>query len=188
MQFTLTDLISLLALSPLTLAADSSSSSSSKGSSSVKPSSSLNSKSSSSKGPSQTATYTITGLNSAQSDAYASFTSSRGHDSSARSSLSALTASATQTAALSSFDPYGPSVISVLQMAVTATGTIEQPKVPTDLPKGYQTYWSSVYKAEISLLTKQATNTSNAAMGMPTAAVIAAGAGMMGAMGLAGLM
>ena len=186
MQFTLTAFVSLLALSPLTLAADSSSSSSSKSSSSVKPSSSPTSKSSS-KGPSQTPTYTITGLNSAQSDAYASFTSSRGHDSSARSSLSALTASATETAALSSFDPYGPSVISVLQKAVTATGIAEQPKVPTDLPKGYQTYWSSVYKAEINLLTKQATNTSNAAVGMPTAAVMAAGAGLMGAIGLAGL-
>ena len=79
-------------------------------------------------------------------------------------------------------------MISVLQKAVTATGTAEQPKVPTDLPEGYQNYWSSVYKAEISLLNKQATNTSNAAVGMPTAAVMAAGAGMMGAMGLAGLM
>ena len=187
MHFTLTALVSLLALSPLTLAADSSSSSPSKGSS-VKPSSSSNSKSFSSRGPSQTPTYTITGLNDAQSAAYASFTSSRGHDSSARSSLSALTASATQSAALSSFDPYGPSVISVLQKAVTATGTAEQPKVPTDLPKGYQTYWSSVYKAEISLLNKQATNTSNAAVGMPTAAVMAAGAGIMGALGLSGRM
>lgn len=102
-------------------------------------------------------------------------------------SISAATASATQTSALSFFDPYAPSVISVLQKAVTATGSAEYPSIPSNLPSQYSSYWSSVYKAEVSLLTKQATNSSNAAVGMPTAAVIAAGAGVLGAVGLAGM-
>lgn len=78
--------------------------------------------------------------------------------------------------------------MSVLQKAVNVVGTTEQPMVPTNLPKEMQSYWSSVYKAEISLLTKQATNTSNGAVGMPTAAVMAAGAGVLGAVGLVGMM
>ena len=137
-----------------------------------------------------TATWSITGLNPAQLSAWNSYESSLTHDTKAASSLSSILATATVTD--KNFDAYNTQAQSVLQAAVTATKSVDLPDIPKDLPKDVKSYLSSVYKHEISILTKQASNTqtgtNKAVQAQATGYMIKAGAAAAGVLGVAALL
>lgn len=125
----------------------------------------------------------ITGLNDAQASAYDSFGSSLSADTKALSSISSVYATATSA---DNFDGGGTSVESVIQAAVTATTPVSPPELPSDMPKEIQSYYSSAYKAEISLLQKQRTNTATGnGAAQETAHVKIAGMAVAGVFGAA---
>lgn len=132
----------------------------------------------------------ITGLNPAQASAFNSYQSSLTRDTKAISSLSSILATA--TASDKTFDVYNTQAQSVMQAAVTATKSVDLPDIPKDLPKDYKSFLSSVYKHDISILTKQATNTqtgTNAAQqAQATGYVKAAGVAAAGVLGVAALL
>lgn len=132
----------------------------------------------------------ITGLNPAQASAFNSYQSSITHDTKAQSSL--LSILATATASDKTFDAYNTQAQSVMQAAVTATKSVDLPDIPKDLPKDVKSYLSSVYKHDISILTKQASNTQTGTNAAPqaqaTGYVKAAGVAAAGVLGVAAML
>ena len=137
-----------------------------------------------------TTTWTITGLNPAQLSALNAYESSLTHDTKAVSSISSILATATATE--KNFDAYNTQAQSVLQAAVTATKSLDLPDIPKDLPKDVKSYLSSVYKHEISILTKQLSNTqtgtNKAVQAQATGYLMQAGVAAAGVLGVAALL
>lgn len=67
---------------------------------------------------------------------------------------------------------------------MSATGTPEVPELDDDLPKSLGACWSSGFKGDVGMLREKATETGDAAVGIPGAAVMAMGPGAMGLVGL----
>lgn len=118
----------------------------------------------------------ITGLNDKQASAFSSYQSALTNDKQYTSfSLELKTVTADYT--IVDENP-------ALQSAVTGTATA-LPTAPTELPEDAQKYISSVYKAELSIITKY--RSGNNAAAAPTGALIAAGAAAVGVMGFAAM-
>lgn len=138
--------------------------------------------------PVPTASWSLTYANPAQESALSSYRSSISANTKLQASLSSMLAVATVTDTDFAID--NTQAQSILNVAATATSSVDIPDIPKDLPGDVKSLYSSVYKHEISILTKQATNTQTGTNAAPqaTGGVKVVGAAAAGVLGVAALL
>ena len=95
---------------------------------------------------------------------------------------------ATATGYTDIFDEGATSVEAIIQAAVTATTSVKIPDFPSDMPKEIKSFYSSYYSEQISILSKQRTNTATNAAPQETGFAKVAGMAAAGVLGVAAVL